>query len=56
MHRDNESPAQILQRLAQVLADEDCEPDDLIHAFGDVEVRRADISKLLESLLEHRVG
>ena len=48
----DKSPAQILRTLADVLGDEDCDPDDLIHAFGEVEAGRVEIAEFLSSLLD----
>ena len=52
MNTADKSPEQILQTLAEVLADQDCNTDDLIHAFGDVEAQRAEIAALILSWLE----
>ena len=54
MESNQLTPAEILRRLADVLEDEECDPDDLIHAFGDVEQRRTDVARLLHGLLEQR--
>lgn len=51
----HQTPAAILRNLADVLEDEDCDPDDLIHAFGDVEERRTEVAQLLSTLL-HQAG
>ena len=51
---NGKSPTDILQNLASVLSDEDCEPDDLIYAFGDVEASRAEVAELLTELLEQQ--
>lgn len=53
MNSVDKSPAQILRTLADVLGDEERDPDDLIHAFGDVEAMRVDVAELLSSLLGH---
>ena len=53
MNTVDKSPAQILRTLADVLGDEDCDPDDLIHVFGDVEAGRVEIADFLSSLLEN---
>ena len=54
MESNQPTPAEILRRLAHVLEDEECDPDDLIHAFGDVEQHRTDVAQLLHALLEQR--
>ncbi len=54
MNPNEQSPAQILRKLAQVLREENCEPDDLIHAFGKVEEQRVEIAELLTSFLERQ--
>ena len=46
------TPSAILRNLANVLQDEGCDPDDLIHTFGDVEAQRTGVAQLLNSLLE----
>ena len=46
------TPADALRRLAAVLNDEECDPDDLIHAFGDIEAMRTEVAQLLTTLLE----
>ena len=52
MNSVDKSPAQILRTLTDVLRDEDCDPDDLIYAFGDVEAKRNEVAEFLASLLD----
>lgn len=46
------TPTDALRRLSEVLNDEECDPDDLIHAFGDVEAMRTEVAQLLTKLLD----
>ena len=41
-----------IQRLAEVLADQDADSDDLIHVFGDVEELRYEVADALFELLQ----
>ena len=49
---DQKSAAEVLRCLAVVLNDEGSDPDDLIHAFGDVEAARTEVAHLLTALLD----
>ncbi len=46
------TPTDALRRLAAVLSDEECDPDDLIHAFGTIEQMRTEVAQLLTALLD----
>ena len=41
-----------IRKLAEVLADQDSDSDDLIHAFGDVEELRYEVADALLKLLQ----
>ena len=49
---NRKTPADALRRLAAVLNDEECDSDDLIYAFGDVEEMRSEVAQLLTALLD----
>lgn len=49
---NRKTPADALRHLAATLNDEECDPDDLIHAFGDIEAMRTEVAQLLTMLLE----
>ena len=49
---NRKTPVDVLRRLAAVLDDEESDPDDLIHAFGDIEAMRTEVARLLTDLLE----
>ena len=54
MNQNKETAEQILRNLAQTLADETRDPDELIDAFTKVENERAEIGQLLTSLLDRQ--
>ena len=55
MNQNEETAEQILRNLAQALADENGDPDELIDAFAKVvENERAEIARLLTSLLDRQ--
>ena len=46
------APKECLLRFAAVLGDFQADPDDLIHAFGEVEENKAQVADLLVKLLQ----
>lgn len=54
MNPDEKTHTQILWELAEVLRNENGDPDELIDAFGNVEAKRTEIAQLLTSLLDRR--
>lgn len=54
MNQDEKTHAQILRELAEVLGNENGDPDALIDAFGNVEAKRTEIAQLLTSLLDRQ--
>lgn len=50
--KNQKTPDDVLRHLAVVLNDDECDPDDLIHAFGDVEAMRIEVAQLLTGLLD----
>ena len=56
MNSPDKSPEQILRTLTEALRDQHSDPDDLIHAFGDVEAKRIEVSEFLSSLLDRVPG
>lgn len=45
-----------IQKLAEVLANEDSDSDDLIHAFGDIEELRYDVADALLKMMHDQQG